>query len=203
MVVSKGNALRDRVAAGILDVAAAVLAARGDALSMGEVAEAAGVGRATLYRYFPTREALLAALADTALADLRERIADAQLETVAFGEGIARLARATATGNVRYLALLRDGGKLAHPEGLDEHVRAPLRAFFARAAAAGEIRADLPPEVLAQIFVGMLDAALRTALPEQLGVEAAAAAIAGVFLRGTLATGAPVSAASSSRSRSR
>jgi tetracycline repressor-like protein len=39
---------------GILDIAAGVLAERGEAASTVHIADAAGVGRATLYRYFPT-----------------------------------------------------------------------------------------------------------------------------------------------------
>jgi len=77
MIVSRSSSLRDRVAAGILEVAATVLAERGEAASMADVADTAGVGRATLYRYFPSREALLRALADVALDDLGERIESA------------------------------------------------------------------------------------------------------------------------------
>ena len=46
----------------LLDAAAAMLADNPGA-SMSEVAEAAGVGRATLYRHFPTRDALVRELA--------------------------------------------------------------------------------------------------------------------------------------------
>lgn len=52
----------------ILDAAIRVLAAQPSA-TLQEVAVEAGVGRATLYRYFPNREALIIALAETSLAE--------------------------------------------------------------------------------------------------------------------------------------
>src|ERR1035438_7754480 len=57
--MTRSAAIRDRVAGAILDVAADLLAGGGDPPSMATIAAAAGVGRATLYRYFPTREQLL------------------------------------------------------------------------------------------------------------------------------------------------
>ena len=41
--------------------------------TMADIAEAAGVSRATLYRYFPNRDALVRALQEVALADLADR----------------------------------------------------------------------------------------------------------------------------------
>lgn len=184
--VSKSRSLRDRVAAGILDVAATVLAERGDAVSMAEVADTAGVGRATLYRYFPSRDALMRALAETALEDLYERINGADLGTVVFEEGIARLARATATANLRYMAVFRSSGKFLDPAEVDRRVREPIRDFFTRGAAEGALREDLPPDLLMQTFIGLLDAALRMSMPDRLGVEGTAAAITTMFLRGVL-----------------
>jgi len=52
----------------ILDAAVRVLATHPTA-TLQEVAAEAGVGRATLYRYFPNREALIIALADASLAE--------------------------------------------------------------------------------------------------------------------------------------
>src|SRR5919198_2305787 len=60
------QALQERVAAAILEAAARVLATGGEQASMNDVAAAAGVARATLYRYFPSRQALLDELARVA-----------------------------------------------------------------------------------------------------------------------------------------
>ena len=54
--MARSPAIQDRVAEAILDVAANLLASGGEPPSMADIAAAAGVGRATLYRHFPTRE---------------------------------------------------------------------------------------------------------------------------------------------------
>ena len=64
----------DRTKAAILDAAAHALSEHGGRTSMADVAAAAGVSRATLYRYYPDREALLGALASRALADACARL---------------------------------------------------------------------------------------------------------------------------------
>ena len=50
-----------------------------------------------LYRYYPSREALLAALTAEALDELAGRLADAGLETVGVEEAIGRTVRAVLT----------------------------------------------------------------------------------------------------------
>src|SRR3954470_14404404 len=89
-------ALQQRVAAAILDGAAQLFASDGDQASMNEVAEAAGVARATVYRYFPNREALLDELAQTAVRDVEARLTSARIDAVAPEEAVARAVRALA-----------------------------------------------------------------------------------------------------------
>jgi AcrR family transcriptional regulator len=189
--VGRSSNFRDRVAASILDVAADVLAERGEAVSMAEVADTAGVGRATLYRYFPTREALLRALAEAAFEDLCNRVAGAELETVPVVEGIARVARATATANNKYIALFRSSQKFIDPDEVDQRVRQPMRELFKRGVEDGTLRTDLPAELMMQTFIGLLDSALRMSLPSQLGVEGTSAAITTMFLDGALRGSSP------------
>jgi AcrR family transcriptional regulator len=62
--------------AALLEAAAALVGQSGIDLPYDEIALAAGVGRATVYRHFPTREALSRAIIDAALDHWDEVVAD-------------------------------------------------------------------------------------------------------------------------------
>ncbi len=95
--------------AAILHGAAALFASQGGNVNMNEVAQAAGVARATLYRYFPTREALLGELRRTAVGDIAAALTSARINDVAPEEGIARAVRALVDVGDGFL-LLNDIG---------------------------------------------------------------------------------------------
>jgi AcrR family transcriptional regulator len=184
--MTKGEALRDRTAAAIIDSAATILAEHGNAASMDDIATSAGISRATLYRYFRNRDELLTAMGATSVQELAARIEEANLEAVPFDEAIARLARALiATGN-KYTALGGDTAQhsAAHPD-LDARVTEPIRALFRRASADGSIRDDLSTEVLMDLFSGLIKGALDATSSGQRGVEETAAAVSTLFLHGT------------------
>src|ERR671925_670850 len=86
--------LQEPLAAAILEAAARVLAKGGEQASMNDVAAAAGVARATLYRYFPSRQALLDELGRVAADEAGTRLASARIEEIAAREGINRAVRA-------------------------------------------------------------------------------------------------------------
>jgi AcrR family transcriptional regulator len=69
-------------ARGILDSVARVFADRGSAVSMTEIAARSGVGRATLYRYFPTREVLMVELQRVAVQDVGHGLRAANLDQI-------------------------------------------------------------------------------------------------------------------------
>jgi TetR/AcrR family transcriptional regulator, mexCD-oprJ operon repressor len=180
------SSLHDRVAAGILDTAADVLARRGEAASMAEIADAAGVGRATLYRYFPNRDALIRGLTAAAVTELCDRIADAELDTVAVPEGVARVTRGFIGAGSKYGALLQTLRKQpADQAELDKKLGEPVRALLRRGIADGTLRADVPVPVLFDLFTGLLERALHLVVREELGVEQASSAMVTVFLDGT------------------
>src|SRR5262245_40854942 len=159
----------DRAAAAILDAAAHVLADHANA-SLAEVAAAAGVSRATLYRYYPNREALLEALAAAAVAEAAARLADAALDRAPVEQAIERILRALVAVGDRYAVLLRE--RVDHDEAEAERVLGePIRAVFARGIETGVLRNDLPEEVLMEFFGGLLHAAVKLAGRRELGFE--------------------------------
>jgi AcrR family transcriptional regulator len=173
----------DRTAAAILDAAAHVFSEQGTAANLADVAAAGGVSRATLYRYFPNREALLKALGAHALTELASRLNDAGLERATVEEAIGRLARALVAVGERYAVLV--SGQCPADEADEERlVVAPMRAVLERGIASGIIRQDLTADVLLELFGGTLIAAIKLTQRHQLGAEEASAAAAAVFLDG-------------------
>src|SRR2546422_7997903 len=102
------DARNPRTAVAILDAATQALAEHGRGANMAEFAAAAGVSRATLYRYYPDRDALLDALASQALADAAARLADAGLERAPVEQAIERIVRALTAVGDRYAVLVRE-----------------------------------------------------------------------------------------------
>jgi AcrR family transcriptional regulator len=173
----------DRTAAAIIDAAAHVFADRGSGASMGEVAVAAGVSRATLYRYYPSREALFESLAAHALADAGARLADAGLERAPVAEAIERVVRALIAVGDRYAILVREQVQTDKQEA-ERLLGAPIRAVFARGVETAELRDDVPVDVLLELFGGVLAAAIKLVGDRRLGLEEAAATTAALFLDG-------------------
>jgi TetR/AcrR family transcriptional regulator, mexCD-oprJ operon repressor len=176
----------DRTAAAILDAAVHALAQHGANANMSEVAAAAGVSRATLYRYYPSREALIDALTAKAVADTGTRIAEAGLDRCPAPEALERAVRAILAAGDRYAVLL--GEQIDHdPAETDRLIGDPLRAVFARGIEEGVLRADIPAEVIHRLFGGLLIAAVKLVGERQLGLEETAAATTNLFLDGARA----------------
>jgi TetR/AcrR family transcriptional regulator, mexCD-oprJ operon repressor len=183
--MAKGDVSRDRTRAAIIDSAAAVFAERAEATSMEEIASAAGVARATLYRSFSNREQLVGAMAEASVRELAARIEQAHLEAIPFEEGLARVARAIIATGSKYAALNGDTAK--HSEAypaFDSRVLEPIRALFRRAIADGSVREDLPSDVLIDLFSGLIKAALDATTSGRQGIEGAAATVTTFFLHG-------------------
>lgn len=132
--------LQARTHAAIIDAAITSLAAD-PAATMGEIAAAAGVGRATIHRYFPGRDDLLAALVDLAL----QRVSAAH-ERARLGDGTAREAVQRLCGEYAELGTLQqillagtlpDAEIAGHP--LDGQQNADVAALLPRGHADGTI----------------------------------------------------------------
>jgi TetR/AcrR family transcriptional regulator, mexCD-oprJ operon repressor len=175
------QALQQRVAAAIVEAAARVLAERGEQASMTEVATAAGVARATVYRYFPSREALLTRVADLAVADAGERLASARIGEVAPDEGVTRAVRALADVGEPFIVLARERVRPDRRQ-FDDAVASPLQQLFEGGQAAGAFRADVSTSWLVETFLAVI-ASVIAASPN-LGREDTVAVITSLFLDG-------------------
>jgi AcrR family transcriptional regulator len=173
----------DRTASAILDAAGHLYATEGAAASMGDVARAAGVGRATLYRYFETRESLLEALAVRAVADVGARLADARLDAVPVEEAIERIVRSVVSVGDRYAVLLDERIRL-DPAETERLIATPIRAVFVRGIEGGVLRDDVSAEILLELFGGLLATVFRLVGHGRLGLEDAAATAGSLFLHG-------------------
>ena len=182
--MTRSTAISGRVAGAILDAAAGLLARGGEPPSMNEVASAAGVARATLYRYFPTRERLLQDLITTATAEAADRLAEADLDAVPVTEGIARVARVVAAGGSKYGALVSHLGPAAAGRE-QEQITTMIDGLLRRGIDDGTFRADISAGELRFLLGSLLQAAARLAAEHQAGVEKAAALITSAFLHGT------------------
>ena len=176
------TAIQQRVAEAILDVAADLLARGGEPPSMADIATAAGVSRATLYRYFPTRERLLQALTATGLETAATRLAQADLDAVPVPEAIARIARVVAAAGSKYAAV----ASAFDPAGeVEQQIGTTIEAVLQRGIDDATFRGDLTVDELGFVLGYLLQAAGRMAAEHQAGAEKAAALVTTVFLHGT------------------
>jgi TetR/AcrR family transcriptional repressor of mexCD-oprJ operon len=180
------QALQQRVVAAILDGAAQIFALQGEQASMNDVAEAAGVARATVYRYFPNREALLDELTQAAVGDVAARLAAARIDEVAPEEGITRAMRALVDVGDSFVLLTRERRR-SDPARFEREFTQPVRQLFERGQASGDVRDDIASARLTDALVGLIVGMLTSAPP--LGKEDMIAAITSLFLDGARARG--------------
>ena len=153
----RADAVRNRER--VLEAAKAVFSAGGAEASLEAVARRAGVGIGTLYRHFPTREALYEAVYRREVEQHGE-LAEQLKNEARPVDGLRRWLSsnvefvATKKGMAAALALAAHGSPELHSYTFDRLTKA-LGALLGRAVAAGEIRADVSPEDLLRALVGM------------------------------------------------
>ncbi|MBB4686005.1 TetR/AcrR family transcriptional regulator [Amycolatopsis jiangsuensis] len=174
----------DGTSTAILDAAAHVFAEEGTGANLASVAAVAGISRATLYRYYANREALLNALAVAALDVAAQRIADAALERATVEDAIERTVRAFVAVGDRYAVLAGDHTVL---KTVDERFSKPIQDVLSRGVETGVLRADLTVPVLYEFLTGAVLRAIKLNQRHDLGLEEASAAAAGFFLGGARA----------------
>jgi AcrR family transcriptional regulator len=176
--------LRDRVTEAIVAAAAEVFARSGTGANMADVASAAGVARATVYRYFPRRDELMKRLAEKAVVDAGARLQEAGLRTVAAEEGVRRAIRALLEVGDYFTVLARERVRPEADE-YEELLLVPLRQLFAEGQSAGAFRDDIPSEWLTNALVDLV-VSVAAATP-MLGRDDTVERVSALFLDGARA----------------
>jgi len=179
----RADAVRNRVR--IVEAANEVFAARGSDASLEEIARRAGVGIGTLYRHFPTREDLVAAVFRDRVDEL-QALAEELLASDQPGDALSTwlheqlLHASTCRGLAAeaMLAMLSHGDD--EPSACDEMRRAGA-ALLARAQAAGDVRAGVDIDDLVRMVQAVSLAA------EESGDPATAERMFGFLLDGVRA----------------
>jgi AcrR family transcriptional regulator len=153
----RADALRNRER--VLEAAKTVFSAGGPDASLEAVAREAGVGIGTLYRHFPTREALYEAVYRREVEQLSELAEELKGEAAA-----VEALRSWLRSNVEFVATKKGmATALALAAGPPSELTAfsferltkAIGVLLERAVAAGEVRADITPEDLLRTLVGM------------------------------------------------
>jgi AcrR family transcriptional regulator len=153
----RADAVRNRER--VLEGAKVVFSAGGADASLEAVARAAGVGIGTLYRHFPTREALFEAVYRREvqhLADFAEQLKDEAQPVDALRLWMRSIVKFVATkkGMSAALALAAYKNSELFSHSFDRLTQA-VGGLLDRAIAAGKIRADITAEDLLRALVGM------------------------------------------------
>jgi AcrR family transcriptional regulator len=154
----------------ILKVAKVAFTRTGAEISLDEVAKQSGVGPGTLYRHFPTRDALLEAVYQSEVA----RLAAAQKELSATLAPVEAL-QAWMLLFVDYIAtkeliapalnsLIAGRSKLFESSAMQ--VTTAIQSLVQRAIESGDIRADIEPLDLLRALVGVSNVASVPNWPE-------------------------------------
>ncbi|WP_433087999.1 TetR/AcrR family transcriptional regulator [Dactylosporangium sp. CA-052675] len=147
----------------LLEVATRVFLSADTEPSMRAIAREAGVGIATLYRHFPTRESLV----DAVYRDQVTRLTDGARELLAELPPPAALRRwmelfgdwiATKNGMLDTLLTMIESGEIAHAQ-TQAQLLAAIDAILGAGRATGELRTDVTAEDIAAGLIGIFTVA--------------------------------------------
>jgi AcrR family transcriptional regulator len=169
------EAHRAAVREAILDTTAALVAEHGLRLvTMSQIAEKTGIGRATLYKYFPDVEAILLAWHERQitghlqyLAEVRDQAGDAGERLEAVLEAYALISHEShGHYDTELAAFLHRDEQVARAQ---QQLRDMIRDLLTEGAETGDVRDDVVPDELASYCIHALTAA--SSLPSKAAVR--------------------------------
>jgi AcrR family transcriptional regulator len=169
------DAHRRAVRDATLDATAALVAEHGlPSVTMSQIAEAAGIGRATLYKHFQDIQAILFAWHEREISGHLEQLTEAREEAGNPRERLEAVLEAYALitheshghHDAELAAFLHRDEQVAQAE---QQLRSMVRDLLTDAAATGDVRDDVTPSELASYCLYALRAASR--LPSKAAVQ--------------------------------
>jgi AcrR family transcriptional regulator len=166
------EAHRRAVRDAILDATAALVAERGLAsVTMSQIAEETGIGRATLYKYFPDVEAILVAWHERQVTGHLEHLVEARDRAGDAGQRLEKVLEAYALishehHGTELAALLHRGEHVARAQ---QQLSDFIRDLLTEGAKTGDLRDDVAPDELASYCLHALTAA--SSLPSKAAVR--------------------------------
>lgn len=159
------EAHRREVHEAILETTAALVEEHGLlSVTMSRIAAETGIGRATLYKYFPDVETILGAWHErkisshlSSLEEARDRGATPWHRLSAVLEAYALISHDARGHRDTELAALLHGDQ--HVAAAEQHLKALITDLVVEAASVGDVRDDIPPRELATYCLHSLTAA--------------------------------------------
>jgi AcrR family transcriptional regulator len=153
------------------------------AVTMSQIAEVTGIGRATLYKYFPDVEAILAAWHEREISGHLEQLADARDQASGPAERLNAVLETYALiaheshghHDAELASMLHRDERVVRAE---QHLRDMVRRLLVDAVATGDVRDDVAPDELVTYCLHAVGAA--SGLPS----KAAVRRLVGVTLAG-------------------
>jgi AcrR family transcriptional regulator len=170
----------------ILQVAKEIFTRNGTAASLDDIARQAGIGPGTLYRHFPTRDALIEAVYRSdveKLAAAERRFAASMPPLEALRAWMLLFIDHVSAKTLVIPAMdTVAGGSLRLIEGARSLIHAAFVASVKRAIASGDLRSDLDPNDFVRALVGVFH---TTAVP---GWEPSARRLVDILIAGSRPT---------------
>lgn len=141
--------------------AATFLLAKNPGTSLSEIAQVAGVGRATLHRHFPTRDELVREIALESLRETNAASAHIRIQKANPKATLKEMLDAVIPHGDRYHFLNKEGGR-APDEEVTEGYRAQLK-WLERLVKALKAKGDIDPEVPTAWAVSFIDVSVWVA----------------------------------------
>jgi AcrR family transcriptional regulator len=169
------EAHRAAVREATLDATAALVAKHGlRSVTMSQIAEATGIGRATLYKYFPDVEAILHAWHERQIASHLQQLAEARDHASAPGQRLQAVLEAYALisheshghRDTELGTFLHRDRQVAQAE---QRLHEMIQDLLTEAAKAGDVRDDIAADELASYCLAALTAA--STLPSKTSVR--------------------------------